>query len=196
MRIVGIVGSANARGATATLVDAVVSRAGAVGPHETDVIALADFELAFADGTKAEAQTGDTRAVLERLEAGDAFVLGTPMYRASYSGVLKNLLDLVSRGRWDGAAKPLEARAVGVVATGASLHHFLGLEPLIAVLVNFFSAYVVPPGLYATSDQVDTTGQVRDPELARRLQQLAEALVALTRAIGRDDALQRPTPQI
>jgi FMN reductase len=196
MRIVGIVGSPNAQGATASLVDAVVARAASAGPCETDTIVLSEFDLGFADGTRAEAQSGDTRAVLARIEAGDAFVLGTPIYRASYSGALKNLLDLVSRGSWDGLARPFEAKAVGVVATGASAHHFLGLEPLIALLVNFFSAYVVPPGLYATSDQVDATGDVRDPDIARRTEDLADELLALTQAIGRHESLRRPTPQI
>ncbi len=69
---------------------------------------------------------------LERVACADAIVLGTPMYRATYAGVLKEFLDRLHRGSPpDGFASAIRAKPVGVVATGGSDHHFLGVDPLI-----------------------------------------------------------------
>ena len=67
---------------------------------------------------------------MRSLAAADAVVLGTPMFRSTYAAVLKEFLERVPRGgppdRFDG---PLRAKAVGIVATGGSHHHFLGADP-------------------------------------------------------------------
>src|SRR5713226_1147610 len=61
---------------------------------ETDLIDLADYRIGFADGRPLEQLNDDTPAVVGRLTAGDAVILATPVYRATYTGALKNLLDL------------------------------------------------------------------------------------------------------
>ena len=67
---------------------------------------------------------------MQSLAAADAVLLGTPMFRSTYAAVLKEFLERVPRGgpneRFDG---PLRAKAVGIVATGGSHHHFLGADP-------------------------------------------------------------------
>lgn len=123
---------------------------------------------------------------LQRLAAADAIVLGTPMYRATYAGVLKDFLDRVPRGRpAEGFAGPLRAKPVGVVATGASDHHFLGLDPLLTLLVRFFGAFVVPPAVYGSPS-------AGEEEAAR----LGRALVALGEAIRADRRLAETRPQV
>jgi FMN reductase len=129
------------------------------------------------------------------LSGADAVVLGTPMYRATYAAVLKELLDRVPRGgppeRFDG---PLRAKAVGIVATGGSHHHFLGADPLIDMLVRFFGAYVVPPVLYGVirsgGDAALDSGLVEDAV------RFGRTLVALGRAIRNDERLGDARAQI
>jgi FMN reductase len=48
-------------------------------------------------------------------------LLATPVYRGSLTGTLKNLLDHVPVGA-------LQGKPVGIVAMGATDHHFLGAE--------------------------------------------------------------------
>src|SRR5262245_822705 len=132
---------------------------------------------------------------MQSLAAADAVVLGTPMFRATYAAVLKELLDRVPRGgpaeRFDG---PLRAKAVGIVATGGSHHHFLGADPLIDMLVRFFGAYVVPPVLYGVIRSGGDTAL--DSGLVEEAARFGRALVALGRAIRGDERLGDARAQV
>src|SRR6266700_6502784 len=69
---------------------------------ETDLIDLADYQIGFADGRPLDQLKDDTAAVIGRLTASDAVILATPVYRASFPGALKNLLDLAPLGSLSG----------------------------------------------------------------------------------------------
>ena len=128
---------------------------------------------------------------LERVARADAVVLGTPMYRATYVGLLKEFLDRLRRGGPpEGFQSALRAKPVGIVATGGSDHHFLGVDPLINLLVRFFGAYVVPPAVYGSP--AASTDQSLEEDAAR----LGRALVALGWAIKADSRLGDARPQI
>src|SRR5215831_18608508 len=125
----------------------------------------------------------------------DATRVESPMQSlaAADAVVLKEFLERVPRGgppeRFDG---PLRAKAVGIVATGGSHHHFLGADPLIGILVRYFGAYVVPPVLYG----VIRTGTDPDPALLEDAARFGRALVALCGAIRNDDRLREARAQI
>lgn len=133
---------------------------------------------------------------VQSLVGADAVVLGTPMYRSTYAAVLKELLERVPRGgpseRFEG---PLRAKAVGIVATGGSHHHFLGADPLIDLLVRYFGAYVVPPVLYGVTRSSGGDAPM-DPGLAGDAVRFGRALVALGRAIRSDERLGDARAQI
>ena len=88
----------------------------------------------------------------------------------------------------------MTARAVAIVATGASDHHFLGIGRMRDVLVEFFAAHVVSPGLYLSHSSFGEDRGLRDTEAERaRLQGLA--LVELSNAIAASSGLRAVTPQ-
>jgi len=136
--LLGIVGSVSADSRTRTAVE--VALDAAVDRHdiETDVLHLADYDLATADGRGIDNYEGDTAEALELIVEADAYVVGTPVYRGSYSGALKNLLDMVPRGQWQGDVAPFENAAVGLVATGATDHHFLAVDQELRPAFAFF----------------------------------------------------------
>jgi len=140
-------------------------------------------------------ETARVDGYLQSLADADAVVLATPMFRATYAAVLKDFLERVPRGgpaeRFDG---PLRAKAVGIVATGGSHHHFLGADPLIDLLVRYFGAYVVPPLLYGVIRSAD--GPTLDPGLVEDAARFGRALVALGRAIRSDARLGDARAQI
>ena len=119
------------------------------------------------------------------LDGSDAVVFGTPVYRASYAGVLKEFLDRVPRGTpAEDFIGPLLAAPVAIVATGGSDHHFLAVNHLVAILAQFFGAYVLPP-LYRSADLVaDNDGPHRT----------GKALIALACAIKADPRLAAVRP--
>jgi len=133
---------------------------------------------------------------MQSMAGAGAVVLGTPMYRATYAAVLKDFLERVPRGappeRFEG---PLRAKAVGIVATGGSQHHFLGADPLIDLLVRYFGSYVVPPVLYGV---IRSSGGAEplDPGLVEEAVRFGRALVALGHAIRSDGRLGDARAQI
>lgn len=75
------------------------------------LVRLGDLAMQFCDGREPSLHTGDSRLVIEHVVAADAFVRGTPIYRGAYTGLLKNLLDMLPNDA-------LRGKPVGPVATG------------------------------------------------------------------------------
>jgi FMN reductase len=100
-------------------------------------------------------------------------VLATPIYRASFTGSLKNLLDHVP-------VEALMGKPCGIIAMGATAHHFLGAEWHLRDVLTWFGAMTAPTGIYLSSaDFVDgaPTQAVMDDLAA-----LIDALVRLRAA--------------
>jgi FMN reductase len=100
-RIVGIVGGPEAGGRTSTAVAAVLAGA----PD-------ADTELIELSRT-----THD--AVAEAMTYADAVVVGSPVYRTTYSSLVKATLERTERGKWGEKSAPLQGKAAAIVLTGA-----------------------------------------------------------------------------
>jgi len=174
VRVLAVDGSPASGGRTATALEAVLAGAREAGATETELVPAAEG-LAAAEGA-------------------DAFVLGSPVYRASYAAPLKGFLDALPRGMWGESAAPVTGRAVAIVATGATWHHFLALHDLRNVLAAFFAAWVVPPGLYVPHEGFTEDRLLAEP-FAERAAASGRAVVELTRALAASDALRGATPQ-
>ena len=81
------------------------------------------------------------------MHRADALVIGSPVYRGSFAWPLKVLFDETTRGRYNDGPSVLRGKAIAIVMTTGSPHHFLALNDLRNVLAGFFAAHVVPPGL-------------------------------------------------
>jgi len=137
---------------------------------EVDIVNLADVRIAFADGRAPDAYGDDTSAVVNRVAAADMVVLASPVYRASFSGALKNLLDHLP-------VAALMGKPCGIIAMGATTHHFLGVEWHLRDVLTWFGAIVPPTGVYLSSaDFVE--GNLADSAIAD-LGALADALLRL-----------------
>jgi FMN reductase len=113
-------------------------------PPRTEILNLADFKLGFADGRPVEELEDDTAAVVRAIAAADAVVLASPVYRASVSGALKNLLDLTP-------FEALHGKPCGIVAMGATPHHYLGVDSQLRAVLAWFGALVAPNSVYLSS---------------------------------------------
>ena len=193
--LLGIVGSVSADSRTRTAVEGALDAAADAHDVDTAVLHLGDYDLVTADGRGIDSHEGDTAAALELIVEADAYVVGTPVYRGSYSGALKNLLDMVPRGEWQGDVAPFENAAVGLVATGATDHHFLAVDQELRPAFAFFGAHTVGGATYATGGDFED-GELVDEAVRERLATLGEATVDLAAAIEGSAALGSLGPAI
>ncbi|MHA6795127.1 NAD(P)H-dependent oxidoreductase [Pseudonocardia bannensis] len=177
--VLGVVGGPEPGGRTSAAVAGVLAGAKAAGAS-TSLLELSGAEPAD---------------VAAALEAADAVVFGSPVYRATYSALLKGLLERTERGRWGETTAPLQGKAAATVLTGASGHHFLAVGDLRNVLAGFFAVQVLSPGLY-----LDHAGYVDRSTLTGDSAALAAAhgaaLVDLAAAVRGSKALSALTPQV
>ncbi len=188
--LLGIAGSVSNPSNTRSAVEVALEAAEREFGITTGIIHLAEYEPEIADGRKLNEYTGDTLTVMRHIINSKAFIIGTPVYRGSYSGVLKNLFDLIPRGKWQAPQAPLENHPVGLIATGGTDHHYLSVAQELGPILNFFGAIPVGSGAYGNSSQFENY-QVSDSELKERLQNLGKATVELSHAIDNSTYLTK-----
>ncbi len=177
--IIGLAGGPEAGGRTATAVAGIL--AGAEGQG-------ADTRLLELGRTALD-------EVAAAMDGADAVVFGSPVYRATYSSLLKGVLEGTERGKWGEATAPLQGKAAAVVLTGASGHHFLADNDLRDVLCGFFGVQVLAPGLYLDhSGYVDRSTLTEDSVALTAAH--GAALADLTTAVRASAAVGALRPQV
>jgi FMN reductase len=162
--IAAVVGSVTPPGRLRRAVAEAIDRAAA----PSTLIDLAEHPLPFA-GTG----TPDALA-LDAIAEADAVLLATPVYRGTYTGALKNLLDLLP-------VEALQGKAVAIVAMGATDHHSLGADWHLRDVLAWFGAVVAPTGVYLTSRDFEDGAPSARAE--HTLDELLAGLLALAGAL-------------
>lgn len=113
--------------------------------------------------------------------AADGLVVATPVYKASFSGALKTLLDVLPE-------RALQHKVVLPVATGGSNAHMLAVDYALKPVLSALKAQEVLHGVFADDSQISYTEDGGDlsPALEQRLE---DALQQLIQALDR-----RPQP--
>jgi FMN reductase len=122
------------------------------------------------------AETSDLaiKRALAAVADADAVIIATPVYKASYTGLLKAFLDLLPQ---DGLAGKL----VLPLATGGSQSHMLALDYALRPVLHALDARHVLTGIYATSSQLvwnEGSGLAVDQAIAWRVQAGVDGLAA------------------
>jgi FMN reductase len=176
VRIAAICGSLRPGSYTKMALEVALRGAGGDG-GETDLIDLRDFRLAFADGGGDEGHTApDVVLFRERVKAADGILLGTPEYHGSFSGVLKNALDLTGFGEWEGKMLGL----VGV--SGGRMGAFEAINSL-RHIGRSLHAWVVPEQVSIPEawKVFDEAGHPRDAAIEKRLQEVGRQVSRFAR---------------
>lgn len=192
-KLLGIIGSVSKPSKTQTAVEIAVQTAANEFGIEAEVISLADYKIDIADGRKLTEYTGDTAQLLDKIIESDAFIFGTPAYRGTYSGVLKNLFDMIPRGQWQSDKAPLQNRPIGFIGTGATDHHYLLIDHGFGPIASFFGAYNVG-GVYVKSSQYDGYNII-DQKVIQRLETLGKSVVELGKFLDKSKFLNHLGPQ-
>jgi len=175
-RLLAVVGAVTPPGRLNQAVELVVELARARPGAEASALSLADHRLSFADGRPLDRYGDDTARAVRAIAAADLVVLASPVYRASMTGALKNLLDLVP-------VEALQGKPVGIVAMGASAHHYLGVDWHLRAVLAWFGALVAPTSVYLESAHF-ADGRLADAGARAALADLVAGLFALAGHAG------------
>ena len=167
MHIVAICGSLREVSYTRLALQIALQGAEAVGAG-TSLIDLRDYDLAFCDGRKDRASyPEDVARLRQAVQAAQGIILGTPVYHGSYSGVLKNALDLMGFPEFEGRMVGLVGVAGGRTGAGHALN-------ALRAIGRVLHAWVIPEeiSIPEASKAFDGAGRPRDPELEERLREI------------------------
>jgi FMN reductase len=180
-----IVGAATPPGRLAAAISAMAELAQSKHPDITvEILNLAEAQIETCDGRPLAAYGNATRQMVAQIASAAAVLMGVPVYRASFPGVLKNLLDIVP-------VEALQGKPVGIVAMGGSPHHYLAADTQLRQVLAWFGALLAPTCVYLTGSEFQE-GRLTSESSRRDLAALAETLLALSRRL--DAAALGPPP--
>lgn len=144
---------------------------------ETKILSVRDLPAeVLAFGQYDSPALEEPKALLEK-SAG--IIISTPIYKASYTGVLKAFLDLLPQ-------KALVDKIVLPIATGGTIAHLLSIEYALKPVLSELGARHFISTVYAVDKQIQRQpdGSLRlDEEIEQRLEQsLQELIVAIQSA--------------
>jgi FMN reductase len=168
--IVGFVGSTSRPSKTRLLVEQAANEVAASFGSRADVFDLVDAGRDFGAAFSRAELSGTARDRLLAIENADALVVGSPVYKGSYTGLFKHVFDLVEPER-------LLGKPVLLIATGGGHRHALVVEHQLRPLFGFFGALTVPTAIYAAPVDFAEDGSVK-PNVAARLREAVGQLAS------------------
>ncbi|HEX6807886.1 MAG TPA: NAD(P)H-dependent oxidoreductase [Gemmatimonadaceae bacterium] len=168
--VVGVSGSPSASSKSRRLLEDVLAAFGESGAATT----LIDLAALPADALLGRRASSDVQLALASVASAEIVAVSTPVYRATYSGLLKVFCDLFAPGALGG-------KVAIPIATGGGPAHALcidhGLRPLLASV----GAVVVAAGIYGTD--AEFTELVPNAKLLGRVRAAADEALALAEGL-------------
>ncbi|ACI59497.1 NADPH-dependent FMN reductase (plasmid) [Rhizobium leguminosarum bv. trifolii WSM2304] len=169
--IVGMSGNFSRPSKTRTLVTTVVEETAQQLGRQSVVYDLVDAAAGLAQATSSTSDDPQLQRMWQDVIGCDVLVVGSPVYKASYSGLLKHFFDLIDMNA-------LKGKPVAVVATARAPQHALMIEHQFKPLFGFFGARVAANSIFATDEAFLENGKLSDrTELLAK--EVARDLVAL-----------------
>ena len=141
--------------------------------HEAELIDLIDHPLPLCDG--------DTSYDAEHVAKLDALIrnapgvlIGTPVYDYDASAATKNLIELTGQA-WTN-------KVVGFLCAAGGGGSYMSMMGLANSLMLDFRCLVIPRFVYATKEAF-AEGRVSDSQVDDRIQELADTLTRLSKAM-------------
>jgi FMN reductase len=184
-KLLMLVGAATPPGRLAAAIAAAaeMARAGG-GDVNVEILNLAETPIDICDGRPLDSYGAATRRAVAQIAGATSVLIAAPVYRASFPGVLKNLLDITP-------VEALQNKPVGIVAMGGSPHHYLAIDGQLRPVLAWFGALVAPTGVYLTGGDF-RDGQLTSETARGDLAALTGTLIALSRQL--DPAALGPLP--
>ena len=164
IRVVGICGSLRASSCTRMAVNIALSGAKEVGA-QTELIDLRQYQLIFCGEVEDEKDyPPDVFRLCEKVKSAQGIILGTPEYHGSFSGVLKNAMDLMGFDEFEG-------KVLGLIGVSGGRMGAINALSALQTVGRQLHAWVIPQqaSIPQTSLAFDEAGNLRDKALEARV---------------------------
>ncbi len=170
--VIGLSGSPNPSSRSRALLELALTALERQGAGPTRLVDLAELP---SDGLLARRQDAAVSDAIQSVVEAAIVVVSTPIYRATYSGLLKVFFDLLPQDAL--------ARKVAIpIATGGGSSHLLAVDHGLRPLLASVSALVVATGVYGTDAQF--RAGVPEPVLAERIERAAFEAASLAAGVA------------
>lgn len=173
-RVVALSGSLTQPSRTRHLVELIGQQAARRLQAEFELIDVAELAPALAGAVSFQHLPEPVRQAHQQLARAELIVIGSPVYKGSYSGLLKHFLDLLD-------PVVLAGKTALLAATGGSDRHALVIDHQLRPLASFFELNTVPAGVYARDTEFIDHRLASDAVQARIERAVAQALALLQR---------------
>ncbi len=168
LSIVGLSGNITSPSKTRALVQSALDLAAGQVEAETRVLELADFGEDLGRAKRVTDLTPEAQSNVQRLLSADALIVASPIYKASYTGLFKHLIDLLD-------PTSLKRKPILIAATGGGEKHALAVEHQLRPLFAFFEARVLSTAVHV-SDKDFTDGVLTGEASLARLTSAVDEL--------------------
>lgn len=134
---------------------------------ETELIDLSDYELPFCIGDDDQEMPEDVGRLRAQVENCQGLIIGTPEYHGSYSGVLKNAIDLMGFDQFAG-------KMIGLVGVAGGAMGALSALASLRTVGRAVHAWVIPEQAMVPHawKVFNDDGTVKDPSFDKRLREV------------------------
>ncbi len=176
VKLVGIAGSLRA-GSYSHQALAIAARKAQAAGAEVTILDPREMTLPFCHGGDDYTDYPDVSTLQQTVKAADGLILVTPEYHGGVSGVLKNVLDLMS-------FEELSGKVIGVMSVLGGQANSNALNDL-RIIARWVHAWVIPEqvAIGQAWQAFDEEGQLVDAKLDERVDKLAQSLVMHTRKL-------------
>jgi FMN reductase len=131
-----------------------------------ELVELAPIARSLGQALQRSEVEPQVERALATIESAQLLVAAAPVYRGSYPGLFKHLIDFI-------ALDALVDTPVLLAATGGSERHALVIDHQLRPLFSFLQAHTLPIGVYATPADFDGD-RINSAALQARIQLAAE----------------------
>ena len=176
VKIVGIGGSLRADSYSQQALKVAAQRLEALGA-EVEILDLRTMHLPFCNGEDDYPEYPDVEKLRNTVQQADGLILATPEYHGSLSGVLKNVLDLMSFAQ-------LSDKVAGLISVLGGQSNSNALNDL-RVIMRWVHCWVIPEQIAIGQawQAFGPDGKLLDEKLSQRFDGFAQSLVDNTRKL-------------
>jgi FMN reductase len=184
IRVAGICGSLRTGSYTRRAVECALLGAAETGA-QTQLIDLSEYQLVFRAGKDETAYPSDVFRLRQDVKEATGIILGTPEYHGSFSGVLKNALDLMGFDEFEGKMIGLVGVSGGRMGAFDAMNSLRNIGRALHAWVSPEQASV-PEAWKVFADD----GKIADPQLEERLKEVGRQVARFARLHKCENALE------